>query len=80
MKTVKHALIGLALLFSVGCGAGVKLSAAHVASGIEAAKDLYIAACTHEPVSVPKNVCEAGKAGINDVIDFYSEVNDQLPE
>ena len=76
IRKAKAVIVGLTLLFSVGCGAS--LNATKVASGIEATKDLYRAACTHEPVNVPRNVCEDARDGINDVIDFYTEINDAL--
>jgi hypothetical protein len=73
----KHVLLGLYLLFSVGCAVSYGTAMPRVASGIEATKDLWKAFCQPVPVGKEK-VCADSKDGVNTVVDFYTEVNDAL--
>lgn len=69
---MKYALI----LLLAGCGATVSDIPVRVASSLEAVKDAYKAVCS-DSFSAK---CEAAKVRVNQAIDAFNEVNDQLPE
>lgn len=72
---VKRAIVGVALLLSVGCGAAVSMP--RVASSLGATKQLWLTAC--KPTPVDARVCDASFDAINELIDVYIELNDELP-
>lgn len=72
MKT----LLAVIFVSCSACASEIRMSRA--ANSLESVKSLYRAAC--EPVEFDKNVCESGKSAINDLVDFYEQVNEGVAE
>lgn len=75
-----------ALLFAVilslaGCATVGSISEnalPRIGAGLQASEALYRAACMPEPLPKLDATCEAAKAGINDAVSVYTEINDQV--
>lgn len=76
MKTL---LLPLFLLAGCATAGTVSESALpRIGAGLQASEDLYRAACEPAPLPKLEATCAAAKAGINDAVNVYSEINDQV--
>ena len=73
-------LIPLMLFFATSCATMQDQLMPRTASALEAVKTAYTAVCVPPPGPSAQAACDRARAAINDTIEVYTEINQQLKD